>query len=229
MFTVMNKFKNLTILVVDDHPFTSDAYINLISKANDKIKYKFLKATNCEKACKTIEMMVKDEKIIDIALLDINLPPYEKEKILSGTDLAIIIREKYPKCKIIMLTMHSEHLILNKVLKAINPEGFISKNDIDFRTFPNIFFKIKDGEKYFSPTINKSFQSLLTNTIKWDEIDTQIIILLERGIITKEIPNYIDISLSSIEKRKATIKRQLADQKITDEELISICKMLKLI
>lgn len=225
----MNKFKNLTILVVDDHPFTSDAYINLISKKKTDHNYNFLKATNCEKAFKILEIMVNKEKNIDIALLDINLPPYEKEKILSGTDLAILIREKFPKCKIVMLTMLSEHLILNKVYKTVNPEGFISKNDIDFSTFPDIFFRIKDGEKYFSPTINKSFQSLLSNTIKWDEIDTQIIILLEKGIQTKEIPNYIDVSLSSIEKRKANIKRQLADQKITDEELINICKTLKLI
>lgn len=225
----MKNSKNFTILVVDDHPFTSDAYINLISKANSETKYNFLKATSCEKAFKTIEIEVKNEKKIDIALLDINLPPYEKEKILSGSDIAMIIREKFPKCKIIMLTMHSEHLILNKVYKTINPEGFISKNDIDFKTFPDIFFKIKNGERYFSPTIGKAFQSLLSNTMKWDEIDTQIILLLERGIITKDIPNYIDVSLSSVEKRKAHIKRELADQKITDEELISICKTLKLI
>lgn len=225
----MKKLIPFTILVVDDHPFTSDAYINLISKANETIKYNFLKATSCEMAYKVIESAVKSGKKIDMALMDINLPPYEKEKILSGSDLALVVREKFPKCKIVMLTMHSEHLILNKVLKTINPEGFISKNDIDFSTFPNIFFKIKSGENYFSPTINRSLQSLVVNTIHWDEYDTQIILLLEKGIQTKHIPEYIDISLSTIEKRKANIKRQLADQKVSDEALISICKKLNLI
>jgi DNA-binding NarL/FixJ family response regulator len=225
----MKKFKLFTILVVDDHPFTSDAYINLISKANDAFKYTFLKATSCEMAYNVIESTNKSGKKIDMALMDINLPPYEKEKILSGSDLALIVREKFPTCKIVMLTMHSEHLILNKVLKTINPEGFISKNDIDFSTFPNIFFKIKEGENYFSPTINKSLQSLVVNTIHWDEYDTQIILLLEKGIQTKHIPDYIDISLSTIEKRKANIKRQLANQKVSDEAIISICKKLKLI
>jgi DNA-binding NarL/FixJ family response regulator len=180
-------------------------------------------------AYNVIESTNKSGKKIDMALMDINLPPYEKEKILSGSDLALIVREKFPTCKIVMLTMHSEHLILNKVLKTINPEGFISKNDIDFSTFPNIFFKIKEGENYFSPTINKSLQSLVVNTIHWDEYDTQIILLLEKGIQTKHIPDYIDISLSTIEKRKANIKRQLANQKVSDEAIISICKKLKLI
>lgn len=225
----MKKLKTFTILVVDDHPFTSDAYINLISKAKEDNKYTFLKATSCEMAYKILETTVKSDKKIDMVLMDINLPPYEKEKILSGSDLAVIVREKFPKCKIIMLTMHSEHLILNKVLKTVNPEGFISKNDIDFSTFPNIFFKIKDGENYFSPTINKSLQALVSNTLHWDEYDTQIILLLEKGIQTKHIPEHIDISLSTIEKRKANIKRQLADQKISDEALINICKKLNLI
>ena len=67
------------------------------------------------------------------------------------------------------------------------------------------------------------------NTVNWDEFDTQIILLLEKGIQTKNMPDYIDLALSTIEKRKASIKRQLGNQKITDEELISTCKTLKLI
>lgn len=225
----MNKLENLTVLVVDDHPFTSDAYINLISKAKENSNYTFVKATNCEVAFKNIESLFIKGKTLDIALVDINLPPYEEEKILTGIDLAIHIRTKFPLCKIIMLTMHSEHLILNRVLKSVNPEGFISKNDIDFSTFPDIFFKIKNNENYFSPTITQSIHELMHNTVNWDEFDTQIILLLEKGIQTKNMPDYIDLALSTIEKRKASIKRQLGNQKITDEELISICKKLKLI
>lgn len=221
--------KNLTILVVDDHPFTSDAYINLISKAKNTDSFTFLKATNCEAAFHIIESNALEGNTIDLALMDINLPPFEEQKILSGSDLALLIRHKFPECKIIMLTMHSEQLILNKVLKTINPEGFISKNDIDFSTFPKIFFKIKDGKNYFSPTITDSLHALLNNRMGWDEFDTQIILLLDKGIKTVNIPSHIDLSLSAIEKRKATIKRELGNQKITDQELITLCKTLKLI
>ena len=225
----MKKLKTFTILVVDDHPFTSDAYINLITKAEENHSYTFLKAISCEMAYKAIETSIKANKKIDMALLDINIPAFEKEKLFSGSDVALIVREKFPMCKIIMLTMHSEHLILNKVLKTINPEGFISKNDIDFTTFPDIFFKIKNNENYFSPTITQSLHELMHNTVNWDAYDTQIILLLEKGIQTKNIPEYIDLALSTIEKRKASIKRQLGNQKITDEELITICKKLNLI
>lgn len=219
----------LNILVVDDHPMTIDAYINLINDIDSNSKFSFTKATNCKTAYSSIEVYKKTKESLDVALIDINIPPFEQEKILSGTDIAKIVRLKFPLCKIIMLTMHQEHLILNKVFKTINPEGFISKNDIDFTTFPEIFLKIIKGQNYFSPTINNSLATLFKNTVKWDQYDTQIIILIEKGIKTKDLTTYIDLSLSSIEKRKANIKRQIADKKVTDDELIIICKTLKLI
>ena len=76
---------------------------------------------------------------------------------------------------------------------------------------------------------NNSIQSLLRQTVKWDEFDTQIVLLLDKGIQTKDLPNHINLSLSSIEKRKATLKRQILDQKASDNELIEKCKVLKLI
>ena len=113
--------------------------------------------------------------------------------------------------------------------KLVNPEGFISKNDIDFEMFPEIFDRIVNVENYFSPTINTAIQSLVKQNLKWDEFDTQIILLLDKVIQTKDLPQYINLSLSSIEKRKAILKRQILDQKSSDKELIAKCKMLKLI
>ncbi|CAM3680385.1 hypothetical protein FSS13T_14620 [Flavobacterium saliperosum S13] len=222
-------FETLSILVVDDHPMTTDAYINLISSASLGIGFTFQKAADLKTAFKSIEQNFKSGSTFDVALIDISLPPYEEEKILSGTDLAKIIRKRFPDCKIIMLTMHTESLILNRVYKTIHPEGFISKNDIDFATFPSLFGNILKGEIFISKTIKDSLNALLKENVKWDEYDTQIIILLDKGIKTKELPSFIDLSLSSIEKRKANIKRNLLDQKASDDELISVCKVLKLI
>lgn len=95
--------------------------------------------------------------------------------------------------------------------------------------FPEIFDRIVNIENYFSPTINTAIQSLVKQTLKWDEFDTQIIILLDKGIQTKDLPQYINLSLSSIEKRKAILKRQILDQKASDKLLLERCKMLKLV
>lgn len=217
------------ILVVDDHPINSDAYINLITSNSLKEETIFHKAQDCESASKVINQLEKRNIRLNVALIDINIPEYRKEKLLSGTDVALLIRNSFPDCVIIMLTMHTEPLLLFNVHKQVKPEGFISKNDIDFETFPEIFQNIMNNQPFYSRAINTAIQSLLRQTIKWDEYDTQIVLFLDKGIQTKNLPQYINLSLSSIEKRKATLKNQILDKKGTDKELIEKCKLLKLI
>lgn len=221
--------KGLKILVIDDHPLTSDAYINLISMSRPDLQIDFEKAVDCKTAFQQIEQHHKLNNQIDVAIIDVGLPPFKDEKITSGTDIAKIIREKFETCKIIILTMHHEALLLNDIFRTINPEGFISKNDIDFVTFPKVFSNIINQNRYISKTIYEALIALFKHNINWDEYDSQIMLLLEKGIKTKEIPNYIDLSLSTIEKRKANIKSQLLNKKGTDNDLIEVAKNLNLI
>lgn len=217
------------ILVVDDHPMNMDAYINLINSGESEDHFIFSKATDCQTAYNIINQYKNTTAALDIALIDISIPKYEAEKLLSGTSLALLIRRIFPECIIIMLTMHSESLILYDIHKNVKPEGFISKNDIDFETFTQIFFSIINTKNYYSPTINDSIQTVVKQSVNWDDIDVQIILLLDKGIKTKDLIKYIDLSLSSIEKRKALLKRQVLDSNATDKELIAHCKLLKLI
>lgn len=221
--------KNLNHFVVDDHPMNTDAYINLIQSTNPDFTFTFNKATDCFTSYKTLVQAKNTNTPIDIALIDINIPEYREEKLMSGTDIAFLIRNWFPNCIIIMLTMHTETLLLFDTYKKINPEGFISKNDIDFEMFPEIYSKIVNSENYISPSILNNLQKTMQDEFQWDEIDVQIVLLLNKGIPTKELPNYIAYSLSTIEKRKAVLKEILLDKKGTDAELIEKCKTLQLI
>jgi DNA-binding NarL/FixJ family response regulator len=219
----------LNILIVDDHPMLVDSYISIINSTVEDYKFNFIKAFNCESAFKLIELNFKTKEIIDIALLDVSLPPYAQEKILCGGDIAKLIRKKLPSCKIIMITGYQEALVINSIFKSIQPEGFIEKVDIDSTTFSEGFKKILNGESFISETINKTLLSLIQKNINWDAIDSKIITLLEKGIKTKDLPNYINLSLSAIEKRKAFLKTYLLEQKGSDKELIEKSKLLNLI
>ncbi len=221
--------QKINILVVDDHPMTADAYINLITMNNKGVDFNFDKASDCESAFRFLTRYENDSRKIDLAIIDIGLPPFKKENITSGADLAKMIREKIDSCKIIILTMHHEGLILNDIFKSIKPEGFLSKNDIDFVVFPSIFSSILNNNRYISKTIYEALVTLYKRNINWDEYDSQIMVLLKKGIKTKELPKYIDLSLSTIEKRKANIKLQLLNKKGTDNELIEVAKNLNLV
>lgn len=213
---------NLNILIVDDHPMTVDSYINLLSYSTLQEKEpNFIKSFNCQDAYNKILLLVKQNIELHLALLDISLPPYLDFKINNGGDLALLIRKKNPKCKIILLTMHSEPCTVDRIIKKVNPEGFISKSDINFELFPVICKKIVEGETYRSLSIDQSQKELIKRNINWDTHDSKILTLLSEGIKTVNLPKHIPLSMSAIEKRKANIKDQILLGKGSDEELIS--------
>ncbi|MPT35593.1 MAG: response regulator transcription factor [Flavobacterium sp.] len=222
--------KEINILLVDDHPMTLDGYINLLSEFNtDELMLTFTTAHNCTTAYTTIMNFSRLKKDIDFAYLDISLPPYKEMNIESGVDLALLIREKFPKCKIALLTMHNEPVLIDKIMNKVNPEAFISKCDINFEMFPNVFEKIYGGETFASHTISNALKELMMKNIKWDSIDSQILLLISQGVKTADLPNYIPLSMSALEKRKANIKSQLLRSKGGDKELIEEAKKIGLI
>lgn len=221
---------NLNILIVDDHPMTVDSYVNLLFYSDLNFgKLNFIKSHNCEDAYKKIIFYLKQNLSIDFALLDISLPAYKELNINSGIDLALLIREKFKACKVVLLTMHSEPLTVDKIIKGIKPEGFISKSDINFELFPGICKKILDGDIFKSTTIIESQRELFKKNINWDNHDNQILILISQGVRTVNLPNYIPLSMSAIEKRKANIKDQLLKGKGSDKDLVEKAKKLGLL
>ena len=221
--------KDLNLLIVDDHPMIVDGYCAIFNNLVEGYNFNIYCAYNSEEAFKIIDQNSKLKNKIDIALIDVSLPPYKEEKILCGGDLAKVFKEKYPSSKVIMITMHDEGMIIDKIITKVNPEGFINKSDVGFDTFSKVFEIILGGEKFISKTINNSIKELNNKKFGFDSIDYEIISLLEKGIKTKDLPNYIPITLSAIEKRKTKIKFQVLNHSGKDEELIEKIKKLKLI
>lgn len=224
----MNTLSN--VLIVDDHPMTVECYISLLSSKEFKKKtLNFITSYNCEDAYNKIIMELNQGREIDFALLDINLPPSKKFNINNGIDIALMIRQKFKHCKIILLTMHSEPITVDKIIKGVKPEGFISKSDINFELFSTICKKILEGEIYQSRTIMESQRNLFKKNIRWDNHDNQILILISQGIKTVNLPQYIPLSMSAIEKRKASIKDHLLQGKGSDKDLIEKVRKMGLL
>ena len=76
-----------------------------------------------------------------------------KKGIFSGEDLAFLIKNEMPECKIILLTMHTELLKINQIIKNINPNGLVIKNDLTFDELLLAFDKILKNENYYSQTV----------------------------------------------------------------------------
>lgn len=215
-----------TILIVDDHPLNVDSYKSLLSNIESNKNAEYVLAFDCEQAYHKIKQKSFVGQTFDFAFIDITLPPYEEEKLFSGSDIAKLIRHFFPKCKIIIISMHKEPLWVNQIYKGVNPEGFIAKSDINYKSFPEIFNTIEKNEIYFSESIKLSQKIIIQKNINWDDYDSKILQLIAQGIKTINLPNFIPLSLSSIEKRKANIKKQLILDNGSDKELIDIAKNL---
>ena len=222
-------FSNRTILIVDDHPINVDSYQTLLSTIASNNKAEYLVAFDCKQAYNTISKCKVDHKQIDYAFVDISLPEYIEQKLLSGSDVSLLLRKIFPLCKIIIISMHKEPNWVNQIFKSINPEGFIAKSDINYKCFPEIFQSIEKNETYLSQSIKLSKKIMIQKNINWDDYDSKILQLISEGIKTINLPNFIPLSLSSIEKRKANIKKQLILNSGSDKELIDVVKNLGLI
>lgn len=181
------------------------------------------KASNCKEAYEVLND--EETPLFNLAFLDVSMPSYEERNVLTGEDVARIIKAKQPQCKIIMLTMLSDSLRILNIIKNINPNGLIIKNDLTFDELKNAFEKIKNGENYYSQTVVKYVsQSASIQNSPIDELDRQILYHISRGVKTKNIPMYTSMSLSTIEKRKLSLKQLFKVKEGSDEDLIRVAR-----
>jgi DNA-binding NarL/FixJ family response regulator len=100
------------------------------------------------------------ETVPHVILLDIKMP------VMSGMDVARILRKKYPKVKIIMLTMYEHPSMITSVYK-IGVHGYILKST-DPEEVEKAIHSVMDTGFYFSPTTSMAF---LRNLVKDSSID----------------------------------------------------------
>lgn len=212
----------MNILIVDDHPFIIQAYKNALDKYSQQgYEFDVTQANNCKSG---YENIVGAKKPFDVAFFDISMPEYAEKGIYSGEDLASLIKNEMPDCKVILLTMHTELLKINNIIKNINPNGLIIKNDLTFDELIFAFNKIINNESYYSQTVIKLVGQAQYNNIELDAFDKQILFHLSKGVKTKDLPQYIPLSLSAIEKRKLNIREILEVKGGSDIDLINEAK-----
>lgn len=215
------------ILIVDDHPFIIQGYKNAITRYNLK-NHEFVisEAKDCESAYNLITNRESD--VFDIAFLDISMPPYEDKGIYSGEDLAKLLLEFMPNCKIILLTMFTEFLKIKTIIKNINPNGLVIKNDLTFDELLFAFDKVIKNETYYSQSVIKMLDSQ-DKGIEIDLFDKQILFHLSKGTKSKDMTQYIPISMNAIEVRKLNLKQLLEVIDGTDIDLVREARNLGLL
>ncbi|MCK8140274.1 response regulator [Flavobacterium sp. I-SCBP12n] len=217
------KKKQSNILIVDDHPFIIQGYKNAITRYKpEEFEFVITQANDCEKAYNIITDGSIDH--FDIAFLDISMPSYEEKNIFSGEDLAKLLLEYMPNCKIILLTMFSELLKIKTIIKTINPDGLVIKNDLTFDELLFAFDTVIKNKKYYSESVLKMISQAEADTIEIDPLDKQILFHLSKGTKLNDMNQYIPLTLAAIKQRKINLKELLSVEQGSDGDLVREAK-----
>ena len=209
--------------MIDDHPSMIEGYKSILSFNDLGLRIITTPAYNCESAYNIIDKTSVSEAF-DFAFVDLSLPPYLEKKIKGGEDLALLIKNKFPDCKIVILTSHAEAFILDAIQKNIAPNGLLVKSDFTADEFLLAFEKIYNNHFYTSKTVVENIAELHEKSAFLDENNRKLITLLAEGVKTKNLPQRMNLSISAIDKRKAQIKLFFKIEKGSDEDIIREAK-----
>ena len=207
----------LQVLMVDDHPPIIEGYKSILAYNPFGYELNTVGAHSCESAYNVITYV---KYPFDIVFLDLTLPPYPEKKLTSGEDLVPVVKRHHPNAKIIILTSHSESIVLFKLMKEHHLDGILVKSDFKSEELITAFDTVVRGNTYYSETIIKLQKTWEEKSKVMDSYNRQILLLLSQGIKTKSLPDMLHLSKSAIDKRKAIIKQIFGIDKGTDEDIL---------
>ena len=217
--------ETIKILMTDDHPMIIEGYRNTllaIKKESQNLIIDF--ATNCDESLQLINKSIALGEPYTIYFFDISMPASKDGKFKSGEDLALYVKKKSPRSKIVMLTMFDESYRIHSVINNINPEGFLIKSDLTSRELASAFQAVISNPPFYSGTVNQVLKKTRFSNLEVDEVNHHILYLISRGIKNKDIAKEMQLSLSSIEKKKKQLKEIFKVEEGDDKELIEKAK-----
>ena len=129
-----------------------------------------------------------------------------------------------PNARIVVSTTFNNNFKVHSILKNINPEGFLIKNDITPLELLETIRIIIEDPPYYSKTVIKLLRDQVINDFKLDEYDRKILYELSIGTRMKDLPNLLPLSIAGIEKRKRNLKRMFNVKKLDDRQLLITAK-----
>jgi hypothetical protein len=115
-------------------------------------------------------------------------------------------------------------LKINTIIKNINPNGLVIKNDLTFDELLLAFDKILKDENYYSQTVVKLVSQIQFDSNEMDVFDKQLLFHLSKGVRVAELSQYVPLAPAAIEKRLTNVRAVLEMQQASDAELVQEAK-----
>jgi len=192
----------IKVLIVDDQSLIREGLRMMLSLYDEIIIVG--EATNGKKA---IEFLDKEE--VDLILMDIRMP------IMDGVEATRIIKEKYPKIKVLILTTFNEDEYIFEGLKN-GADGYLLK-DIPSEELVKAIETVYKGNVLLQPDVAKKIIAAMSpkNPIKKDILfkltkrENEIALLISEGKTNREISQLLFITEGTVKNHLTNILDKL--------------------
>ncbi|MCY1531043.1 Response regulator protein VraR [compost metagenome] len=190
------------LFIVDDHQLVIDGLKSLL---NNEDRYVIVGSSN-----QPAEVMAMLDKVgVDVLLTDINMPG------MSGVELTRTVKKRFPKIKILALSMFGERQVVKEMIDA-GISGYILKNT-GKQELLDALGKLAAGHNFFGEEVTRELMKSLRNEEESAPLtnrEIEIIRLIEKEYSNKKIAGLLFISERTVETHRKNIFRKTGTQSI---------------
>ncbi|MEM7487463.1 MAG: hypothetical protein AAF348_19845 [Bacteroidota bacterium] len=210
----MNR-NSYSVLIVEDNRSSEIIFERLFGDIKEvECNYDF--CTDFTTTKFQIERKAKRGESYDLAILDIRLPGDDD---FSGQTLAELLLSISANTKIIFNSSLSSPYRFHQIFKLINPRGYLVKHEHGYEELKEAVKKVIKGDTYFTESVKEYLTLRAMERFNLDDRDMEILYYASIGTTTKDIPELVSLSLSSVEKRKHAMAKRFGIQNATGELL----------
>lgn len=191
----------INIAILDDHQIIIDG-LKLLLESDSNINVVF-EATS---GSIFLRKLTEIDRIVDIVLLDLMMPE------ISGFEMALMLKKDYPEIKIIVLSMNIDGKSITELKAKAGIKGFLSKS-VDKTELMLAIMTVNSGEEYFSQEAEREMDNYQKISKELEQItltkrEIEIIRLIDKGLINKEIAKKLFISEQTVTTHRKSILRK---------------------
>lgn len=197
----------IRILIADDHAIMRSGLKQLFVLAPD------IEVTGeAENGGEILDLLRQND--FEVVLTDLIMPG------ISNIDLLTRIRSDYPNQAILVLSMHNEHQVALRAIRA-GATGYITK-DSDPEKLLAAIYKVANGRRYIDPVLleEMAFDSLMPEQklpiARLSDREYEIFLLLATGMSVNEIANKLTISNKTVSTHKVRLMEKMSFANISD-------------
>ena len=202
--------KQYSVVLADDHVLIRHGLKNLI---NQNKQYQVVgEVSDGEEVLRLLK-----KELADLVIMDITMPK------MNGLEATEIVKRRYPRTKVLMLTMHKTKEHFSQAMSA-GADGYLVKDDSDKELIEAIE-TIRKGKTYLSPFFAESFTEDVIQAYRTDEgslikkiskREKEVLQLVVDGHTSKSIAEKLNLSPRTVDSHRSNLLKKFDLKKSVD-------------